>query len=66
MGVLNKAWQTNALDFYNFARALFGAQWVYMSGYKQVAAQVAAMSNIEGGHAPEASVATQAGIPCHV
>ncbi len=62
MGILNLGWQQNALDFYNFTRALFGDQWVYMSGYKEVATQVAAMSNLNGSHRPNVNDANAAGM----
>jgi len=62
MGILNLGWQQNAVDFYNFTRALYGAQWVFMSGYKEVASQVASMSNLPGSHSPSVNDANAAGM----
>lgn len=54
IGILSKAYAENHLDYYNFMRALFGAQRVYMSGYKQVSAQASSFSDLNG-HYPTAA-----------
>lgn len=62
IGVLNKQWQTNALDFYNFARAVGGMSFNYMSGYKVVSAQAAAWAPVGGSHSPSSTEAASKGI----
>ena len=52
IGILSKNYLENHLDFYNFMRSLFGASRVYISGYKQVAAQASSFSDLGGGHYP--------------
>lgn len=61
IGILSKPYAENHLDYYNFMRALFGAQRVYMSGYKQVSAQASSFSDLPGGHYPAANDATSRG-----
>ncbi|WP_045409406.1 hypothetical protein [Vibrio jasicida] len=62
IGVFSKPYAENALDYYNFMRALFGGQRVYMSGYKQAASQASSWSTLSGGHAPTLAMAEALGI----
>jgi hypothetical protein len=61
IGILSKAYAENHLDYYNFLRALFGGQRVYMSGYKQVGAQASSFSELNGGHDPKIEDAAKRG-----
>ncbi|MGL4475026.1 MAG: hypothetical protein ACRCT7_11330 [Shewanella sp.] len=62
IGVFSQPYAENALDYYNFMRALFGAQRVYMSGYKQISAQASSWSDLGGGHYPSAEMGQAAGL----
>ncbi|MBV7317196.1 hypothetical protein [Shewanella sp. NIFS-20-20] len=62
IGVFSQPYAENALDYYNFMRALNGMQRVYMSGYKQVSAQASSWSDLGGGHNPTVEMGQTAGL----